>query len=176
MRWDVTITDPVKLALAQTLTTTTARRGWNTAALREAASVVCGNAEAWRHHFPRGARDVIWFISEVSDASMAVAFENSPAPVMAQVIRERLQQNSDLKRFVFRVMLFDILHPFQAIARMQRTAHRMRGCLAPAAKMPSATLLNWTYTLIVFAWLSDRTHENALTMWLNRRLISLIGG
>lgn len=175
MRWDVFTADPAKLALAQALTQIAAQRGWGLTALREAAALACGDAEAWRLHFPRGARDAIWFISEVSDASMVASFAEKPAPNVAQVIRERLRQNSDLKRFVFRVMLFDILHPLQAIARMQRTARVMRHC-GSGARMPNTTLLNWTYTFIVFVWLADRSREDTLTMALNRRLMSLIGG
>ncbi|MEQ1489660.1 MAG: hypothetical protein ABL932_03830 [Terricaulis sp.] len=176
MRWDELTADPAKLTLAQALVPLSARRGWNTDTLRLAANSACGAAEAWRLHFPRGARDAIWFISEISDASMAAVFEISPASNIAEVIGERLQQNSELKPFVFRVMSFDMLHPFQAITRMQRTAHVMRHCLAPDAKAPGTTLLNWTYTFVVFVWLCDRTRGGALTMRLNRFLMRCIGG
>lgn len=176
MRWDVLDADAEKIALARALVPISTRRGWGAATLRAAASAVCNDAEAWRRHFRRGARDAIWFISELSDASMAAAFENSPALRIAYVIWERLEQNSDLKPFVLRVMLFDMLHPFQAVARMQRTARVMRNCLAPSANAPATTLLNWTYTFIVFVWLCDRTHGDALTLRLNQWLMRQIGG
>lgn len=172
MRWDVVAADAEKLALAQALVPLSTKRGWNVATLRSAAA----NSEAWRHHFPRGAIDAIWFISEVSDASMSVAFEGRPASRVADVISERLEQNGNLKPFVFRVMLFDMLHPFQAVARMQRTAQIMRRCLVPSARKPGTTLLNWAYTFIVFVWLCDRTRGDALTMRLNQWLMRCIGG
>ncbi|MCX7358736.1 MAG: hypothetical protein NT015_11450 [Alphaproteobacteria bacterium] len=176
MRWDVLATDSEKLALAQALVPISAKRGWGATTLGSAAESAFGDAEAWRRCFPRGAIDAIWFISEASDESMAAAFESRPASRVADVISERLQQNSELKPFVFRVMVFDVLHPFQAIARMQRTAQVMRHCLAPGAKVPGTTLLNWTYTFIVFVWLCDRTRGDALTMRLNQWLMRCIGG
>lgn len=176
MRWDVLAADPEKLALAQALVPVTAKRGWSAATLNSAGVTAGYNADALRRHFPRGARDAIWFISEVSDASMAAVFESAPASSVADVISDRLKQNSDLKPFVFRVMLFDMLHPFQAVERMQRTAHVMRQCLAPEARAPGTTLLNWTYTFVVFVWLCDRTRDDALTMRLNRWLMRAIGG
>lgn len=176
MRWDVLAADSEKLALARALVPLSAERGWGASTLRSAADAACGDAAAWRRHFPRGARNAIWFISELSDASMAAAFEGRSASRVADVIWERLQQNSDLKPFVFRVMLFDMLHPFQAVARMQRTALAMRRCLAPGARAPGTTLLNWTYTFVVFVWLCDRTPGNALTMRVNQCLMRWIGG
>lgn len=176
MRWEVLTADAEKRALAQALVAISAKRGWGVAVLRSAAASTCADAEAWRRHFPRGSVDAIWFISEVSDASMALAFDGRPASCVANVIGERLEQNSDLKPFVFRVMVFDMLHPFQAVARMQRTAQVMRRCLAPAAKAPGTTPLNWTYTFIVFVWLCDGTRDDALTMRLNRWLMRCIGG
>lgn len=176
MRWDVVTAVREKLALAEAIVPISARQGWSVSTLRSASAVVCNDQEAWRRHFPRGAADVIWFISEVSDASMATAFEGRLASRIADVIWERLQQNTELKPFVFRVMLFDMLRPFQAVARMQRTAQVMRRCLAPGAKTPNTTPLNWTYTFIVFVWLCDRTRGDALTMRLNRWLMRVIGG
>ena len=176
MRWDVLAAAPEKLALAEALVPISSEQGWGASALRAAASAVCDDQEAWRRHFPRGASDVIWFISEVSDASMVAAFEGHPASRIADVIWERLQQNTELKPFVFRVMLFDMLRPFQAVARMQRTAQIMRRCLASGAKTSNTTLLNWTYTFIVFVWVCDRTRGDALTMRLNRWLMRVIGG
>jgi|CXWL01.1.fsa_nt_gi hypothetical protein len=176
MQWDVLAADAEKVALAQALVPVSAKRGWGASTLRLAAAPIFDDSEAWRRHFPRGARDAIWFISEVSDSSMRAAFECHPAADIADVIRERLEQNSDLKAFVFRVMLFDVTHPFQAVARMQRTALAMRQCLAAGAKTPGATVLNWTYTCIVFVWLCDRTRGDALTMHLNQWLMRRIGG
>lgn len=176
MRWDVLAADAEKVALARALAAISAHHGWGAETLHSAAKAACGDTEAWRRRFPGGSRDAIWFISELSDASMAAAFENAPARRVADVIWERLSQSSDLKPFVFRVMLFDMLHPLQAVARMQRTAHVMRSCLAPSAKAPATTLLNWTYTFIVFVWLCDRTRSDALTLRLNQWLMRLIGG
>jgi hypothetical protein len=58
---------------------------------------------------PRGSRNAIWFISEVSDASMAFPFVDSPAPSILPVIITRLDQNDHLKPFVCKVMLFDVI-------------------------------------------------------------------
>lgn len=176
MRWDVLAADAEKVALAQALVSESAKRGWGASTLRLAAAATCGDSAAWCRHFPQGARDAIWFISAVSDASMRASFEGRPASRVAEVIWERLEQNSDLKPFVFRVMLFDMLHPVQAVTRMQRTARLMRQCLGTGAKAPGTTLLNWTYTFIVFVWLSDRTRGDTLTMRLNQWLMGLIGG
>jgi hypothetical protein len=177
VRWDaLDDSETQKLALAQALVPVTARLGWTHAALASAAQSACGDAEAWRALFPRGARDAVWFISEVSDASMRQPFEKRPAVAVADVIRERLEQNAALKPFVFRVMLFDLCRPFQAVARMQRTAHQMRSCLVDGTRAPGATALNWAYTLIVVVWLCDCTRDNRLTLRLNGWMMRAIGG
>ena len=177
VRWDVLEhAHPEKVAIARALVPITARRGWTRASLREAARLVCGDAEAWRRHFPRGARDAVWCISEASDASMAAAFGERRADAVAAVIQERFEQNASLKPFVFRVMLFDFLRPVQAVRRMQRTAHAMRACLRDGARAPDTTPLNWAYTLVVFFWLFDRSPQDVATFRLNRRLMRVIGG
>ncbi|HYD89549.1 MAG TPA: hypothetical protein VEA80_18865 [Vitreimonas sp.] len=176
MRWDLTDAPAEKVRLAQALVERSAKAGWNRCTLQAAAVDVCADSAAWRRHFPRGSRDAIWFISEASDASMAAAFRGRAAPNLAAVIIERLQQNLSLKPFVRRVMLFDIAHPAQALARMQRTADVMLGCLRPQAKSPSASALNLAYTAIVFVWLFDRSAGDAATERTTRRLVALIGG
>ena len=96
---------------------------------------------------------------------------------MSEVILERLSQNTALKPFVRRVMLFDLLHPVQALARMQRTSRVMLACLGPHsghAEAARVTLLNLAYTAIVFAWLFDREGEGGLTRDLTTRLMAAL--
>lgn len=166
MRWDVLPADPDRIDLARALVDATARRGWGERALSEASVSAAGESGAWRRIFPKGGRDAIWFISEVSDASMRAAFDATPAAGMSEVIAERFAQNADLKPFVRRVMFFDFLHPVQALARMQRTARVMIQCFAPERRAVSGgriTALNLGYTFIVFVWLLDGSQTQTLT-------------
>jgi hypothetical protein len=174
VRWDVVAVDPEKAALAQRLVDVSAQNGWNVRSLREASLSVMNDAEGWRRHFPKGSRDAIWFVSEVSDASMKAAFERVPAGGMTEVITERLAQNSELKRFVRRVMLFDLAHPIQALKRMQRTARVMVECLAPERRVSGCarvSALNVAYTLVVFVWLFDGGVSQSATGVVTRTLM-----
>lgn len=177
MRWDTIPAPPARRALGEALVTIASRRGWGHAALAEAAEAVLADPAGWRRHFPRGARDAIWYISEVSDASMRASFLDRPAPSIASVIAERLAQNAAMKPFVRRVMHYDIRHPLQAIARMQRTARVMSDCLDESRPRPGAirlTLLNLCYTTIVFLWLVDRSTGGRGTRAATRRLMGLL--
>jgi hypothetical protein len=125
--------------------------------------------------FPDGEREAIWFTSRISDASMKTAFDDRAAPGMSEVILTRFAQNSDLKAFVRQAMLFDMAHPLQALARMQRTARVMMACVAGGkTDWLSLTCLNIVYTVIVFIWLFDRTKDGqrtaGATRWAMRRL------
>jgi hypothetical protein len=175
--WDRIASDPDKAALARALIERVPLWGWGEATLSATPEAAFEDATKWRRIFPRGSRDAIWFISEVSDASMMLPFIDSPAPSMSTVIITRLEQNGHLKPFVRKVMLFDIIHPIQAFSRMQRTSRAMFACLA-SAPLPSAraiTGLNVIYTGIVLLWLFDRTEGDACTKRIARRLIRLIG-
>ncbi|WP_395646818.1 hypothetical protein [Terricaulis sp.] len=173
MRWDALSAPAEKIALAQALVQVTSRRLWGESALREGAMQTFHDRDRWRSVFPERSREAIWFISEVSDASMRAAFDAAPAAGMEQVIAERLAQNADLKPFVRRVMLFDVTHPMQALGRMQRTAGVMLACVrAPRRRV---TALNLAYTLIVFVWLLDFSRSGAVTRPATRTLMRLIG-
>jgi hypothetical protein len=177
MRWDALEAPPEKFALARELVRICSARGWGRAALRAAAEIAFQDPERWRLLFPAGPRDAIWFISEVSDASMKAAFEHALAGSMSEVILERLSQNTALKPFVRRIMLFDLLHPLQALARMQRTSRVMLACLrshSERAQPEPVTLLNLAYTVIVFAWLFDPEGEGGLTRCLTARLMATL--
>lgn len=172
MRWDGLPAPVEKVMLAQALVQVTSRRLWGEGALREASLRAFSDAGRWRTVFPGRSREAIWFISEVSDASMRVAFEAAPAVRMEMVITERLAQNADLKAFVRRVMLFDFTHPVQALARMQRTAEVMLACVrAPRRRV---TALNLAYTLVVFVWLFDPSRDSVFTRTCTRVLMRLI--
>lgn len=175
MRWDVLEAPPEKIALARELVRICSEGGWGRAALQVGAQIALQDPELWRPLFPAGPRDAIWFISEISDASMKAAFELAPAGSMSEVILERLSQNTALKPFVRRVMMFDLLHPVQALARMQRTSRVMLACLRSGhAQTARVTLLNLAYTAIVFAWLFDREGEGGLTRDLTTRLMTAL--
>lgn len=109
---------------------------------------------------------------------MRIAFEHQPATRISDVIAERFRQNSNLKRFVRQVMLFDMGHPVQALTRMQRTAIVMNACL-PITESKSGTgalaLLNLTYTLVVFVWLLDVSRDNWITHRAMVMAMRLIG-
>ncbi len=176
MDWRAIESPPDHVALAQALVGVTARWGWNRRALDEASQTVFSDPRRWRTVFPRGAKDAIWFISRISDASMKAAFDAESALDMTDVILTRFAQNSDLKAFVRRVMLFDVVHPVQALLRMQRTARVMMACVAGGGKTDgwSLTRLNLVYTVIVFIWLFDDTpgdrRTTGVTRWAVKRL------
>jgi hypothetical protein len=178
MRWDALAADADRVGLARALVEATAQRGWSKRALRQASQNVAGEPEFWRSVFPSGSRDAIWFISEVSDASMKAAFDTVPAEGMSDVIAERLAQNADLKPFVRHVMFFDLLHPVQALARMQRTARVMIQCVEPERQHVSGaaiTALNLGYTFIVFVWLLDSSRTQAMTRRTTVGVMRLLG-
>ena len=178
MLWDRIASDPDTAALARALIERVSMWGWGEAALLAASEAAFEDATKWRQIFPRGSRDAIWFISDVSDASMTLPFVDSPAASMSTVIITRLEQNRHLKLFVRKVMLFDMIHPVQAFFRMQRTSRAMFACLGIGAPLPSLraiTGLNVIYTGIVFHWLFDRTDGNARTKRTAKRLLHLIG-
>jgi hypothetical protein len=176
MRWDATPADPEAIALARDLVDRVPTSGWNRRTLAAASAGVLSDPERWRGLFPRGSRDAIWFVSTVSDASMKLAFAAAPAPAMSSVILERLEQNRDLKPFVRQVMRFDIIHPIQALARMDRTARVMFDCVATAPPSRAALIaLNLVYTAIVFVWLFDRGPANAFTRRVTPKAMRLIG-
>lgn len=177
MDWHAVENRPDQVALAQALIDVTARRGWNGWALEEASQMVFADPRRWRAVFPQGARDAIWFISRISDASMEAAFDSVSAADMAEVILTRFAQNSDLKIFVRQVMLFDVRHPVQALMRMQRTARSMMACLAGGGKADwlSLTRLNLVYTVIVSIWLFDRTPGDRRTAEAARWAVKRFG-
>lgn len=177
MLWEQIETNRDKKALALALIERVPVSGWREHTLSAASEAAFRDANQWRRLFPRGARDAIWYISEVSDASMKLPFLASPAPSMCAVICKRLDQNSHLKPFVRKVMIFDVIHPVLAFFRMQRTSRAMFECLARAAPEPTrraVATLNLTYTAIVFVWLFDRTHSNALTKWIIKRSMRIV--
>ncbi len=178
MLWDRIARDPDKVALARALIERVPLWGWGEAALSAASEAAFDDVAKWQQIFPRGSRDAIWFISEVSDASMKLPFLSAPAPSMSTVIITRLNQNRHLKPFVRKVMLFDILHPFQALSRMQRTSRVMFACVGrvhPAAPLCLVAGLNVLYTAVVFVWLFDRTDDDELTKRTARLLVRLVG-
>ena len=178
MRWDVVPASPGRIALARALVDAAAREGFSRRAMATASMASLGSAEAWRELFPRGVTEAIWFISEASDASMRNAFAQKAASGMAAVIDERFAQNRDLKGFVRRVMVYDLLHPWQALRRMQRTARVMIECLEGGLTRVGParlTSLNLVYTMLVFHWLFDRTDGNARTRRLTRGAMRSLG-
>ena len=178
MRWDQIEDDHDKVTLARALVDRVPSSGWGRRTLAAAAVAAFSDPEAWRLLFPRGPRDAIWFVSTVSDASMRSAFATAPSASMSGVIVERLEQNCDLKAFVRQVMLFDVAHPIQALARMDRTAQVMFQCVAGRAKPPSRgalIALNLVYTAIVFVWLFDRSPGDAFSQSIAARAMRLIG-
>ncbi|MDO9223773.1 MAG: hypothetical protein Q7U20_08700 [Caulobacter sp.] len=177
MDWSAIPDDPSRNALAEALVPITATQGWTRAALAQASVAALPGPDSWRDLFPRGAVDAIWHISKVSDASMLAAFRHCPATSLVAVVDERFAQNRDLKPFVRRVMDFDVLHPLQALRRMQRTARAMYQCLGQSRPGPSfatLTLLNLLYTMVVFIWLFDRSPDDRITRGATRRLMALV--
>ncbi|WP_126423869.1 hypothetical protein [Asticcacaulis excentricus] len=165
MDWFALVMPADRRALAKQLLVTIEEVGANRKALCLASIETFGHSSYWKKIFPSGVTEVLWFISEVSDASMASAFSMVPANDMKAVIDTRFEQNRDLKRFVWQVMIYDLRHPIQALKRMQRTAGVMMDCLGarPAPRFFHLASLNLVYTMIVFVWLTDRTPENRRT-------------
>lgn len=177
MLWDQEA-DPDKKALALTLIDRVPRSGWREATLSSASDAALADPTGWRRHFPKGAQDVIWYISMASDASMKLPFASTPAPSMSTVIVTRFDQNGHLKPFVRKVMVFDMLHPLQAVSRMQRTARTMFDCLQDGETLgtaPAIARLNAVYTALVLVWLLDRTDGNALTKRLTAKAMRAVG-
>ena len=171
MRWDAFPAPPRRIAFARALVEATERQGFSRRATATASTTSLGSAKAWHALFPGGPTEALWLISAVSDASMRSSFADRPAADMAAVIDERFEQNSHLKGFVRRVMLYDMLHPWQALGRMQRTARVMAECLAPGRPGPGRarlTFLNLVYTMLVFHWLFDRSAGDSRTRRITR--------
>lgn len=159
-----------KIAIAQEAVRLIPEYGVSTKAFAIASEAIESDASAWRRHFPGGLTEALWFISEVSDASMANAFNEAPAHDLATVVAVRLDQNASLKPFVRRVMLYDFMHPFQAIERMQRTAKVMYGCTLTMStpSFRAVATLNCSYTLLIMLWILDLGPTNRLTRFLIR--------
>jgi hypothetical protein len=170
--------DAERRAVVAALLDLVPQSGWRRSTLEAAGRQGLGDPNAWRRVFPRGVRDGIWRVSDISDASMRAAFDAVPANAMSEVIAERFAQNAGLKHFVRQVMAFDVVHPLQALARMQRTARVMFACLGPGVRPPSAcelAILNLAYTATVFVWLFDWSDGGKRTVAFTRGAMRLIG-
>jgi hypothetical protein len=165
MNWDALPSDPCQLRLAKCFVDAVPDCDVSRVALERASRNAFGDSARWEEFFPAGPTEMVWFVSEVSDASMQAAYSAKPAQRIADVITERLAQNAELKPFVRRVMQYDALHPFQALTRMQRTAKVMYACRAGAERpgLISSALLNVCYTALVFFWLYDRSPGDVRT-------------
>ena len=170
MDWSVARGDSRAVAIARALVEITPQSGWTASALREASWRATGDPEAWRALFPKGSRDAIWLISEVSDASMRASLAGRIGVRVSDAIAERLEQNADLKPFVRQVSLFDFAHPLQAFARMQTTARAMLACAgAERAGWLRRTGVNLIYSLTILGWLFDRSHADRASKAFARR-------
>ncbi|WP_312316170.1 hypothetical protein [Stenotrophomonas sp.] len=165
MDWSAVHLDETELRLMRTFVDLAPQAGVGTRALAQASRVALGDSDGWQRCVPGGPTGILWRISEVSDASMLAPFQTNPARDMAEVITTRFAQNQHLKPFVRRVMHYDMLHPVQALARMQRTAKVMFACCArqPAPGVVAHMALNLVYTALVFLWLFDRSAGDATT-------------
>jgi hypothetical protein len=178
MLWDEIEKDIEKRRLGIELIGSVAHLGWGVDALEQSSLVALASRDRWKSYFPAGSRDAIWYISEISDASMALPFASAQKPLMSDVIAVRFAQNRSLKPFVRKVMLYDVAHPVQALRRMQRTALVMISCVCKHFQphsMWTSTLLNVIYTFLVFVWLLDRSEEDRFTYGLTKFLMRAIG-
>ena len=176
MNWSALELSPQQVAFGRAFVAAVPGEGVSRAAAQSAAREAQLDEPSCRALY-RNLTGVLWFVSDVSDASMAAAFRSVAADDMATVIRTRFEQNATLKPFVRRVMLYDVAHPMQAVARMQRTARAMYGCL-PSRAVPGRFrlgVLNVAYTLIVFVWLFDRSNGNQHTHRLTLKAMQWIG-
>lgn len=177
MDWSTLGAPPDRTRLAQAIVRVAAQTGVNRRCLALAAADAFGDDQAWRRIFPCGPTEALWFISEVSDASMHAAYSARPAASVAEVIETRFDQNAALKSFVRAVMRYDLLHPVQALRRMQRTARVMVACLEarqPLRGFVELTILNLVYTGLVFVWLFDRTEKDRFTRRVTRTVTGRI--
>jgi hypothetical protein len=165
MDWTALTADEHQVRLARSVVGVVPLCGVNRAALAKAAQAAFGDPWKWTEIFPGGPTATIWFVSDISDASMRAAYRLAPAERMADVITERFAQNAGLKPFVKQVMRYDVCHPVQALARMQRTARAMYACKAFPGRPGIVRLaaLNVIYTALVFYWLADRSPDNGRT-------------
>lgn len=157
-RWSTVEQDNRKRAFALALVEMVSNRGWAEASLSRASAHAYGDPTLWKSVFPGGAQEAIWYISDLADLEMRTAFldRNHPFPTLSAVILTRLHQNADLKKFVFRLLLVDILHPVRALTRTQRTSRHMLVCMGQATStfwMRSAITV--LYTLVVLTWLVE---------------------
>lgn len=176
MDWSRLEAPPEQQAFGRAFVAAVPVRGVSRAAA-DAAAGRAGRDEAWWRGVYGDLTGVVWFVSDASDASMAATFRDAPANSMAAVIRTRFEQNATLKPFVRKVMLYDLAHPAQALARMQRTAGVMYGCL-PDHSAPGwfrLGVLNLVYTLIVFVWLFDGSDQDQRTHRLTRTAMRWLG-
>ncbi|WP_109126480.1 hypothetical protein [Dyella sp. C11] len=176
MNWDVLPADPEQLRLARCFVDAVPACGVSRRALAQASREAFSDPARWTAFFPDGPTGMIWFISDVSDASMHAIYAMEPAQCIADVIGERFAQNAELKPFVRRVMQYDVLHPFQALARMQRTAKVMYACRARIERpgFIRLALLNIFYTALVLFWLYDRSPHDTRTKAATDALMRLL--
>lgn len=174
MNWEQVERNHVRRAVGKRLVETITRFGLNQRALTITKDDSTKEELAFCS-FLANPTSAVWYISEISDASMAKDSVGSTSS-MAEVIWIRLHQNEHLKPFVRRIMAFDILHPIQALRRMHRTARIMYACVGtPNASTFRAIVLNITYTIIVFRWLFDKSDGSNKTRNLTLTLMRLIG-
>jgi hypothetical protein len=177
MYWDKVEPDSMRRAFGFQVIQLVPFLGWKKS-LMQASKAAYGDSMQWTLAFPGGTRDVIWYISSVSDRSMKSAFLSVPAVNMSSVIDERFRQNRELKHFVRQVMFFDMWHPVQGISRMQRTAGIMFECISSGQEKHSTAKLlslNILYTLVVIVWLLDRTHDDLVTKKVTRVFMRFMG-
>jgi hypothetical protein len=89
MLWDEVESDSGRRRFGIALTVLVPRLGWGLDAIEQSSLAAWRSRDAWKKFFPAGCRDAIWYISGISDASMAHAFKPASAARMSEVIAVR---------------------------------------------------------------------------------------
>jgi len=160
-RWSKVEPDSKKRAFALALLDLVPSRGWGEASLSQASVLAYGDPTVWKSVFPGGTQEAIWHISELADLEMRAAFDFGVQrpPALSAVILTRLHQNADLKKFVFRLLLVDILHPVRALTRTQRTSRHMLHCIGrgTTSTIWLQSAITVLYTFVVLTWLAEES-------------------
>ncbi|WP_281849548.1 hypothetical protein [Dyella sp. GSA-30] len=155
--------------------------GWNTTALRRFCFARGLSAEEMHARWPAGARSLGWDLNHYADNVMSVRFDTrGPAP-LSEIILNRFNDQTPIKRAVRRLAQSDALHPVDTLTRTAQTARAMwrfqdrpmpRSILGRQFKTWSLVVL---YSACVLVWLADGSISQQLLRRAIRLSVKILG-
>ena len=120
-----------------------------------------------------GVHATIWQVADRADRNMVRAFAHAKPATLQVLVAARLVQNRRRKRLVRKILLVDFRHPCKAIARTQRTSRLMAELAGVRPTQAFLAATTFAYTLVVIAWLADRSDGDRWSHALSARLMRL---